>query len=106
MPSTPTTASRPGRKAKSGGTHIDEDDRIDYANEPLERSRTTDDSQQLENDSPFRDAGAENVSVERSESAEEISVPRKEVPIEELLAPPKHKGEWHSLSFARSPIFV
>lgn len=101
MPGNPNTGGHHRRKAK--GLDIDEDDVVDYSNEPLETSVVneagTDDS------NPFRDPSSvdseappvseeSGTTAQLSESKEEPRVPRTEVPIEDLLAPPKRKGEY------------
>lgn len=112
MPSTVSTSHATRRKAKSGGgvAYLDDDDRIDYANAPLETSQSESSMNNTENgeggrssevdDSPFRDAGAEDVELERHEKAigEEVRAgrrPRTEAPIEEFLTPARRKGMHH-----------
>lgn len=89
MPSTQPASHQNRRKGKNGH-QIDDDDRVDYANDPLENSMNA--TAELEDDSPFRDAGADDVSLERPEAETSVSLPRTEAPIEEFLAPPKRKG--------------
>lgn len=75
-------------RRKKGGLEIDEEDRKDYSNEPLEQSVVDDDS-------PFRDASTVDAPEreEQDASIEIQRVPRDEVPLEDLLAPPKRKGK-------------
>lgn len=89
MPATPKAAHLNTRKGKQDrqDVYVDDEDRVDYANPayPLELSSQ---------DSPFRDADADIVSAETpdAEVPEPLSGLRSEVPIEELISPPKRKG--------------
>lgn len=69
---------------KQGGLDINDDERTDYYNQPLEQS--------VEDDSPFRDPGTEKAPEQHDCLPEELRVPRTEVPLEDLLTPPKQKG--------------
>jgi hypothetical protein len=76
---------------KQGRLDIDDDERTDYYNQPLEQS--------VEDDSPFYDPGTEpkddptgTGNEQADPPPEELHVPRTEVPLEDLLTTPKRKG--------------
>lgn len=87
-------------RRKNRGLDLDDDDTVDYSNAPLETSVVDD----QDVTSPFRDAKDVDeeatpgtIPTEANESSttepeEEMRVPRTEVPLEDLLAPPRRKG--------------
>lgn len=77
-------ANRSHHVRKQGGLDIGDDERTDYYNQPLELS--------TEDDSPFCDPGVENTPEEQVDPPEELRAPRTEIPLEDLLTPPKRKG--------------